>query len=258
MNAYTHRLVLPYKDIFTTVYIIKTQAGVVLFDAASYEPDFDTYILPALQELKIDLQMVRFVFISHHHKDHSGGLENVLKACPHAMVVSRSPILQEMYRDYNFYMPEDGDVIADVLRVVTIPGHTIDSSALLDERAKTLITGDSLQLYGIFGSEDWGSNINFPAEHLAAVEKVRTLHFETIMTAHDYHPYGHLMCGRERVEATLDACTAPLLQIKKTICEHPELDDEEARQIYNNSDEIPPVKQTVFAAMRAAIEAGRV
>ena len=37
-----HRLTIPYKDIFTTVYTVKTDTGVLLFDAASTRefPDF--------------------------------------------------------------------------------------------------------------------------------------------------------------------------------------------------------------------------
>jgi hypothetical protein len=36
ISEHIHRLTLPYKDIFTTVYTVRTPEGVLLFDAASF------------------------------------------------------------------------------------------------------------------------------------------------------------------------------------------------------------------------------
>ena len=47
-NKSIFRITTPYKDIFTTVYVIKTEKGVLLFDAASYDCDADDAIIPAL------------------------------------------------------------------------------------------------------------------------------------------------------------------------------------------------------------------
>jgi len=146
--------------------------------------------------------------------------------------------------------------LGGLFRVVTIPGHTADSMALLDTRTKTLITGDCLQLYGIFGSTDWACAIYLPTEHLQAVEKVRGLDVECILTAHDYHPMGWCYRGRGEVVAALDACVAPLFQIRDIIASDPELDDETVRLRFNALDKRPTVNTRVVAAVRKALNEG--
>ena len=63
------------------------------------------------------------------------------KAAPQAVVVSGNPDLKEAYGD-RVLVPEDGMLLLNRFQVVTIPGHTADSAALLDTQINTLITGD--------------------------------------------------------------------------------------------------------------------
>lgn len=258
INENIDRLTTAYKDIFTTVYVIKTEKGAVLFDAASYDEDAENHIVPHLRKLGISAQELKYIFISHKHTDHAGSLKRLMQAFPDTCILSRSPVLAEEYQEYSVLAPEDGDVFLDVLRVVTIPGHTKDSSALLDTRTKTLITGDCMQLYGIYGSGDWACNISLPVEHFAALEKVRAMDIDQVLTAHDYHPYGYWYRGRGEIEQALDACVAPLLQIRDLIKDNPELDDAAIRQAYNASGKLPTVKVSVVTAMRAAMNEGKI
>ena len=213
INDNIFRLTLPYKDIFTTVYVIKTAEGVLLFDAASFDNDAQDYIMPMLNELGIAPADVKYIFISHNHTDHAGGLKGLLPFLPDSVLVSRNPALAETWADRTVLAPEPGHVLLGVLEVVSIPGHTKDSSALLDRRTNTMVTGDCLQLFGIFGSGNWCANITFPAEHKQAVEMVRAMKVDEILTAHDYHPYGYHYVGQETVNNALDACLAPLQQV---------------------------------------------
>ena len=66
-----------------------------------------------------------------------------------------------------------------------------------------------------------------------------------------------LMLKRE-IEQALDACVAPLLQIRDLIKDNPELDDAAIRQAYNASGKLPTVKVSVVTAMRAAINEGKI
>ena len=50
ITPYISCLKIPYKGIHTTVCLIRTEAGVVLFDAASYDSDITDIVLPALAE----------------------------------------------------------------------------------------------------------------------------------------------------------------------------------------------------------------
>lgn len=245
-----YRLVIPYKDIFTTVYVIKYDEGIVIFDVGANEFDVNEYIIPALKSIGIAENAVKYVFISHNHRDHSGGLCEFMKAYPHACIVTRSQKLKEQFSEYDVLFPEDNDEIANSFRVITIPGHTWDSSALFDIRTNTLVTGDSLQLYGIFGSEDWGANITIPAEHIQAIEKLHRLNSKNIYAAHNFYPYGYKACGANNISLFLDACVEPLMKIKELIQKYPLLNDTEIREIYNSSKNLPRISTSVVTGVR--------
>ncbi len=144
INENIYRLTMPYKDIFTTVYVVKTDLGVLLFDSGSFDEDIENYIVPFLNELKISEDMLKYVFISHNHRDHSGGLKAFMKRFPKTCIISRNPQLCEEYANYNFMIPEENDVVLDVLRIIPVVGHSQDSAAVYDTRTKTLLSGDCL------------------------------------------------------------------------------------------------------------------
>ena len=117
------------------------------------------------------------------------------------------------------------------------------------------MTGDCLQLYGIFGSEDWAANVNFPAAHVQALQALREIEIDEILSAHDYHPYNYRAVGKEAVENYIRACEEPLALMCRLIRENPEADDEAVRLLYNALGRIPTVRARVIGAVRAALEA---
>lgn len=252
INENIYRLTIPFKDIFTTVYVLKTDEGALLFDTATYDEDIQNYIIPFLDELEITEDMLKYVFISHNHGDHAGGLNAFMKSYPETCIISRSPEIKEKYIDYNVMFPKDGDVVLGFLQVIAIPGHTCDSSAVFDMRTKTLVTGDCLQLYGIYGSGLWGSNISLPKEHIEAVEKLRQMDISHILTAHDYHPCGYSYQGREAIVKALDFCIAPLGEIKALIFKNLNASDEQICAEYNSSGN-PKLGVHVVTAVRKIV-----
>lgn len=254
INENIYRMTIPYKDIFTTVYIIKTDKGAVLFDTATTDEDCDNYIIPFIRKANVDNDDLKYIFISHNHRDHAGGIKRLLEEYPAACIVSKSEALKEMYNGHCFLMPEDGDVILDNLQIISIPGHTKDSCAIYDKKSKIMITGDCMQLYGIYGSGDWGCNISFYEEHKKALDKVKKMDISTIYTAHDYHPMGYTYNGKEEILKAIDYCIEPLEKIKELICEKTELDDAEIRELYNSSFNLPTVNLRVVTAIRNYIE----
>ena len=257
INEHIHYVTTAYKDIFTTVYALKTEKGTILFDAASYDSDIDEVIVPFLEDLGIAADDLKYVFISHNHADHSGGLARLLERYPQVCIVTGSQTIQQKYSGHPFLLAEEGMVLLDTFRVVAIPGHTIDSAALLDVRTMTLITGDCLQQQGIRGSGDWASNISYPAEHLEAIEKVRDLGAKQIVTAHDYVPCGFHAEG-DAVHTMLDESKESLMRLKALIEQHPNESDEQIRVRFSGFENQLTINARVVAAMRAAIAAGTV
>ena len=251
-----HRLVLPFKDIYTTVAILNTPEGVVIFDAASYPDDVDQYILPALEQLQIPQSAVRYIVISHNHGDHAGGLPRFCQQMPHVTVAAGSDACTARVPEKSVQVLNEGDLLLGTLQVIRMPGHTVDSLGLLDLRSHTLVCGDSLQIYGIYGSGKWGRNIHYIPEHLAMCQRLPGYGIQQILTAHDYHPMGHLIQGSDQVALCAQHCVDALKEIAAFVLQHPELDDEKAMALYNANSGLPTVGAHIAAACRKAAAEG--
>ncbi len=250
-----HRLTIPFENIYTTVFIIKTPAGAVLLDTATYESDVDAYILPALAALSIPEEGLRYIVLSHSHRDHAGGLERLMEFFPKACIVSGSPSLLDGFHNRSTASSEE-QPLPDCMTLISVPGHAPDCLALFDQRSRTLLTGDSLQLYGIYGSGKWGANISRPAEHLRAVEELRALDARTVIASHDYHPCGYIARGAEEIGRYLDECGAALRFVHSFLLKHADLDDQSAADSYNRLTGLPAIGAHVVTAVRAAAKDG--
>jgi len=251
INKHIRRITIPYKDIYTSVFILDTKDGTVLFDTASSDYDAETYILPELRN-----RDVCYIFISHNHRDHARGLARLMEVYPKATIVTQNVALAEQYANYTVLSPEEGTLLLDTFRVVNIPGHTADAQALLDTRSGILLTGDCLQAYGIYGGGEWGTCIRAIPEHLAALEKLRNIPITDVLMAHDYHPFGNEVYGTEEIHRCLDICTTALLQVRDVLVQHPELQDQEIADLYNRDSGLPTVPAFVPAAIREAMVSG--
>lgn len=256
MNENIYRMTIPYKDIWTTVYVIKTAQGALLFDAASYDEDIE-YIVPFLESCGVTEDNLKYIFISHNHKDHAGGLEKIMEVYPNTVILSRSTDIKNRFAEYDVMAPQENDLILDTFKVISVVGHTSDSAGLLDMRTKTFITGDSLQVWGIVGSEPWASNIRFPVEYFKDIQKVKQMDICEIYAAHDYYPCGYKAEGKAEIERYLDCCLEPLLKMKQLILENPDTDSQGICDIYNKSKGIPTVRADVIKYLRAAIKKDR-
>ena len=244
----------PYKGIETSVFLFRTEQGALLFDAASYDHDIRDTVLPWLTEQGITPEELKYIFISHKHDDHAGGLPELLRHFPEAVILSQSRALQKQYEDRPFRLPADGETVLGCLQVISIPGHTADSAGILDTRTQTLVCGDCLQLYGIFGEGKWGANVTYPTAHREAIARLRGMPLRRILTAHEYHPCGSCYEGQKEISAALDACLAPLAYIETLIKANPSLTDEEICALYHQQGTVPTLGARVVAAMRKSMQ----
>ena len=68
INENIYRLTVPFFDVYTTVYFVETDEGILVFDTATYDSDVEDYILPAIDYVGIDKEQIKYVFISHNFK----------------------------------------------------------------------------------------------------------------------------------------------------------------------------------------------
>lgn len=244
-----YRITFPYKDIYTTVCVLRTDLGDVVVDLATYDEDMENVLFPALAELGVTKESLKYALITHKHADHAGGLSRFLKEFDQVTILSTSNALREEFCDAKIVVPKEGEVFLNDLKVVFIPGHTLDSIALIDRRTNTLVCGDCLQQYGIFGSGKWGSNIRFPAQHFEAIKKLREEKIDAILGAHDFHPMGYFAQG-EDVKKVLDACEESLFRIRDFLNENSQMSDEQLASSYNAPGLLPTVGSHVFQAFR--------
>lgn len=192
------RILVPFEDLTTTVYVAIYEEGVAIIDSATYPSDVDTYILPALEELGIDFSRVRFLLLTHRHGDHAGGIGR-LSECFAGARVGAFPNPDHPERK----QLADREILLGGLQVLYLPGHCKDSVGFLDLKTKTLLSGDCLQLKGI---GKYRNGVKFRDAYEESVNKLKKMDIARIVAAHEYDPLGSIAEGKEAVNAYLDAC----------------------------------------------------
>lgn len=58
---------------FVGVFVVKTSAGLILFDSTTSQADVEQHLAPGLAQLGLDPHDIRYVIVTHGHWDHFGG-----------------------------------------------------------------------------------------------------------------------------------------------------------------------------------------
>jgi glyoxylase-like metal-dependent hydrolase (beta-lactamase superfamily II) len=126
-------------DLFTSCYLLKTEAGPVLVDAC-WRPE---ELRARLRENGVAPEDVRTVLLSHAHQDHVGGLPLLPNARLFALPEEQSVVDQYAKRPIDEALT-DGQVLtfgSTEVRVYAVPGHTAGSAVFL--AGPTLLLGDN-------------------------------------------------------------------------------------------------------------------
>lgn len=188
------RILVPFEDLTTTVYVYQCDDGVAIIDSATYGTDVDEYILPALKKLGIPLSQVKYLLLTHDHGDHSGGIERLREVLPEACVMT----------SYGMGMKvSDGQRIIGDLAALHLPGHTAHAMGYFDTKSKTLLSGDCLQLKGI---GKYRQGVGDKSAYVSTVKRLKAMDIYRIVAAHEYDPLGSIAEGKENVLNYLDKC----------------------------------------------------
>lgn len=214
------RLRVPFEKLTTSVFLLLTQEGPVLYDCATTAQDVENVILPALRERGVAPQDLRALILSHAHADHSGGMAALLRHAPKLQVIAQNA---QKY-DAPVHVPSDGEMLFGSLRALHLPGHTADCLGLYDVRTDTLLTSDALQLMGI---DRFGCSLAAPEDYVRTIEKIRRLAPRRILTAHAYVPYGDRAEGAMEIARYLGGCEDVLAEIKAFVAAHRHMEAED-------------------------------
>lgn len=212
-----YKLEVPFNSIYTSVFFVRLPSDNewLVIDTGTTASDVETYVVPAAQSLNIDLANIKGILLTHTHDDHAGGLSTLAPKCGNATVYgvsgSNSKTAGRPYKQVS-----NGTVIEGIIEVVTINGHAYDACGYLDTRSKSIIAGDSLQLYGI---ASWGCqlyDVNYYTQSLEKLtEMVKNGKIENLFVAHAYIPSGAYAVGKDAVQAYIDdsnECLRNLIQ----------------------------------------------
>lgn len=196
-TEHIYRLRVPFEDLYTSVYLLRSEDGLALVDCATTAEDVDGVILPALRALGMDFSDIAFLILTHRHGDHAGGRERILEWNPRITVIDASHKIAP--RGFALY---------------EMKGHTPDSIGVLELVDGVLISGDGLQGHGV---GKYRCSLESEADYLKTIEKIRRdPRVKSILFSHAYEPwYKDSMIGREAVECCLDDCE---LYVKKQKC----------------------------------------
>ena len=232
------RLHVPFMSVTTCVFAIKSDDRLVIFDAATTESDVNERIIPAIRQRGFE---PTHIISSHHHDDHMGGEEFLAKEYPEAI---RAKMPHGGSVEIGKKALCDGEKITENVVAVHLHGHSDDAMALFDTRTKTLVSADSLQLWGI---GIYGTGICSAKEYLKSIQKVRDLDPENIIASHEYAPLGSCAFGKEAVKKYLDECEKYIFVLKEYAEKHKELSFEDIAKNYKaENPDVPTVSAYTF------------
>ena len=183
-----YRLKVPFENLYTSVFLIKTPQGNALVDCATYDSDVDEYIIPALNELGWCLGDIKYLILTHKHGDHAGGVKRVLELAPSIEIVQK-----------------ERSILLNGIIIYALKGHTLDCIGVFDEKSGTLISGDGLQGAGV---GKYRCSLENQEEYLQTIKTIQAdKRIKNILFSHSYEPwYKDCACGREEVECCLEDC----------------------------------------------------
>lgn len=208
------KLEVPFENIYTAVFFVKTKKGFTIIDTADKASDAENYILPAMKEFSISEDSVTAILLTHTHGDHVGGTAFLVERCKNAYVYgfSRPGNLSEADK---FITISDGDIIDESIKAVELKGHDLSNGGFLHLPSKSLFSGDSIQLYGLYV---YALGVGYPKHYFESLEKLKMTNIKNIFASHDFVPLGASAIGEKAVNeyiSTAEKCLCEMIDFVK-------------------------------------------
>ena len=170
-----YKLDIPFDNVTTSSFLVVSEEGNILVDCGTYPDDVTSIILPALNQIKIKPD---YLFLTHSHGDHAGGIKRLAEVFPNATIGATFETGLK-----NQIILEDNERILGDLVTVFLPGHTENSVGFFDTATKTLLSGDCLQLEGIGKYKNNVANLNL---YEKSILKLKNMDIKCIVAAHEF------------------------------------------------------------------------
>lgn len=207
------RLKVPFEDIYTAVFVIRVQGGYILVDAATDQKDAEEIILPALAEANIPFDGIKYIFCTHLHGDHGGGIRHLLPHLKNAKVAAIGKRAVELYGEDRVLLVSDGTDLCG-LEILHLPGHSTDAAAVYDGRTKTILTGDAVQLYGI---TRYGCGVGLYDDYKNSLARLAKKDISMLVASHEYYPLGSVAVGKD-VKKYIEEAVRAFERIDAFVC----------------------------------------
>ena len=167
---------------FVSAYILVHRGEAAIVDTG-VEGSADA-IAAALTGIGLDWPAVAHVILTHNHADHAGSAADVLDRAPDATGYAGAEDIAGITVPRSLTPVQDGDVVFD-LQVITAPGHTPGSIAVLDPAAGgILVAGDAMGISGGVPSLPGAQFTEDMEQAKASIAKLGGLTFETLLVGH--------------------------------------------------------------------------
>jgi glyoxylase-like metal-dependent hydrolase (beta-lactamase superfamily II) len=101
----------------------------------------------SLASLGLDWSAVGHLVLTHHHADHVGSAGAIMERAPDTVGYAGAEDIPSIAVPRPLVAVGDGDEVFG-LQVITVPGHTPGSIAVLDREGSLLVAGDALSTFG--------------------------------------------------------------------------------------------------------------
>ncbi|GHU73216.1 MBL fold metallo-hydrolase [Clostridia bacterium] len=234
-----YRLKLPFSE-STSAVLVNSSGTYCLIDSGADAASIDGVLVPALARMHLTLNDIRWLLCTHTHGDHIGGHARIHELAPGVKIAAfdgsedrlRNPLyyskkIRSVFPKYSPAPPavldgvtpdrllHDGEWLDDNLRLIHTPGHDADAVCWLDERSRTLITGDSLQLNGTVTQ---GVALIMDLEgYMLSIERLLELDIHNIIAGHWFLPLGDSASGIVESKQYLQLCDNLVAQYSDAI-----------------------------------------
>lgn len=168
----------------TNAYLVG-ETEMALIDPGSDDPAEIDALMNLIEALEADGRRLKLILLTHHHEDHTGGVEAVL-ARRRVQVAGHAELAKHVKLDLAL---KDGDWIPLTpgrgdwtLRALYTPGHTRDHLCYLHPRTKSLFTGDLIP--GGAGTVIIDPPDGDMGEYLFSLERLLSEPVETLFPGH--------------------------------------------------------------------------